>query len=102
MSIETIFNNQKVPENYKVPFKKNYDTYLLNGQIKKWSGKLSDVYSPIYSKNSEGVLQPILLGTVPQMGEKDAMEALDSANEAFSNGTGAWPTMRVSILEFSN
>ena len=23
------------------------------------------------------------------------MEALDSANEAFSNGTGAWPTMRV-------
>jgi len=29
------------------------------------------------------------------MGEKDAMEALDSANDAFSNGTGAWPTMRV-------
>ena len=87
MSIKTIFNEQEVPESYIVPLKKKYDTYLLNGQIKKWNGKTSEVFSPIYSKDTDGVLKPTLLGTVPLMGEKDAMEALDSANKAFSNGT---------------
>ena len=95
MSIQGIFNDQKVPEPYKVPLKKNYDTYLLNGEIKKWTGKTAEVFSPVYSKNQKGDLQPTLLGTVPVMGEKDAMEALDAANEAFNNGTGVWPTMKV-------
>lgn len=95
MSIKSIFKDQNVPEAHRVPLKKNYDTYLINGQIKKWNGKTSEVFSPVYSTDTDGVLKPTLLGTVPHMGEKDAMEALDSANDAFSNGTGAWPTMKV-------
>jgi len=95
MSIKTIFDDQNVPESFQVPLKKKYDTYLLNGQLKKWTGKTSEVYSPIYSQNASGKLEPTLLGTVPVMGEKDALEALDSANEAFNNGTGDWPTMKV-------
>ncbi len=95
MSIKTIFDDQNVPESFQVPLNKKYDSYLLNGQIKKWQGKTSEVYSPIYSQNSEGKLEPTLLGTVPVMGEKDALEALDAANDAFNNGTGPWPTMKV-------
>ncbi len=44
MSIKTIFKEKNVPENYRVPLKKKYDTYLLNGEIKKWNGKTSDVF----------------------------------------------------------
>ena len=95
MSIKTIFDDQNVPEPFQVPLNKKYDSYLLNGQIKKWEGKTSEVYSPVYSQNSEGKLEPTLLGTVPVMGEQDALEALDAANEAFNNGTGLWPTMKV-------
>lgn len=95
MSIESIFNNKEVPEAYRVPLKKDYDTYLLNGEIKKWKGKKAKVFSPVYAADDQGELQPVLLGTVPEMGEKDALEALDAANEAFKNGTGSWPTLRV-------
>jgi len=95
MSIETIFNDKKVPEAYQVPLKKEYDTYLLNGEIKKWTGKTAEVFSPVYSEDAQGELQPVLLGTVPQMGEPDALDALEAANEAFKNGTGSWPTLKV-------
>lgn len=95
MSIETIFNDKKVPEAYQVPLKKEYDTYLLNGEIKKWTGKTAKVFSPVYREDAQGELQPVLLGTVPQMGEADALDALDAANEAFKNGTGSWPTLKV-------
>ena len=95
MSIQTIFKDQNVPEQYQVPLKKKYDRYLLNGEIKKWKGKTSEVFSPVYQEDANGKLEPALLGTVPTMGEKDALEALDAANDAFNNGTGDWPTMKV-------
>ena len=95
MSIQTIFKDKKVPEEFDVPLKKNYDKYLINGAIKTWKGKTAEVYSPIYTANEEGQYGPTLLGTLPVMGEKDALEALDGANEAFNNGTGSWPTMKV-------
>jgi len=87
MSIKTIFDDQNVPAPFQVPLNQKYDTYLLNGEIKKWHGKTSEVHSPIFTKNAAGKLEPTLLGTVPVMGEKDALEALDSANAAFNNGT---------------
>ena len=95
MSIDTIFDNEKVPEAFQVPLKKEYNSYLLNGEIKKWSGKTAEVFSPVYAKNDQGILEPVNLGTVPVMGEEDALEALDAANSAFANGTGSWPTLRV-------
>lgn len=95
MSIKTIFNSTNVPEAHRVPLKKKYDTYLLNGEIKKWTGKTAPVYSPVYMPDEKGELHPALLGSLPVMGEKEALEALDAANEAFRNGTGSWPTMRV-------
>ena len=38
---------------------------------------------------------PTLLGTVPDMGETEALEALDSALGAYGKGQGVWPTMKV-------
>ncbi|NNC45643.1 MAG: NADP-dependent glyceraldehyde-3-phosphate dehydrogenase, partial [Winogradskyella sp.] len=35
------------------------------------------------------------LGTVPNLSEKEALEALDSACSAYANGQGLWPTMKV-------
>lgn len=95
MSIETIFNDKKIPKAFQVPLEKKYDKYLLNGEIKRWKGKTAKVFSPVYKTDDQGALQPVLLGTVPEMGEVDAIEALDAANEAFKNGTGSWPTLRV-------
>jgi len=95
MSVSKIFQNKKIPKSVKIPQNKNYDTYLLNGKLKKWSGETSEVFSPIYTSNSEGEYHSTLLGSIPVMQEKDALQALDVANNAFDNGTGVWPSMTV-------
>jgi glyceraldehyde-3-phosphate dehydrogenase (NADP+) len=94
-NIQTIFSEKSIPKEFEVPKNKNYDTFLLDGNLRKWKGNTSSVYSPIYTANSQGEMTATLLGTIPVMQEKDALLALDSADQAFDNGTGAWPTMKV-------
>ena len=38
---------------------------------------------------------PTLLGTVPDMESESALDALESAKNAFDRGKGQWPTMSV-------
>jgi glyceraldehyde-3-phosphate dehydrogenase (NADP+) len=68
------------------------ETYLLDGELKKWTGPTSEVYSTISSTDE---YKPTLLGSIPFMGEKEAMEAVDAADIAYNNGQGLWPTMKV-------
>jgi len=71
------------------------DQYLVNGQLKKWKGATTEVYSTIYTPNSAGENAPTLLGTIPDMETESALEALDAAKMAFHRGQGLWPTMKV-------
>ncbi len=57
-----------------------------------WEGETSEVYSSI---STTPEYQPTLLGSIPAMGEKEALEALDAALEAYDEGKGNWPTMKV-------
>ena len=68
------------------------NTYLVDGQLKSWSGETAEVYSTISSTDEYA---PTLLGTIPQLGEKEAIAALNSATNAFDKGKGIWPTMKV-------
>jgi len=95
MSISKIFQDKKIPKSVEIPKNKKYNTYLINGELKKWNGETSNVFSPIYTSNPEGKLRSTLLGSIPVMQETDAIQALDAANKAFDNGTGTWPTMTV-------
>ena len=72
------------------------DRYLVDGQLKKWVGNTSEVYSTIQTANSDGKIGPTLLGTIPDMETESAIEALNSAEKAYDKGKGLWPTMRVS------
>nr|MBP7388936.1 aldehyde dehydrogenase family protein [Chitinophagales bacterium] len=65
-------------------------TYLVNGEIKTWSGALQEVYSPIYVD-----AKPFRLGAYPMMGEAEALDALAAAEAAYDLGRGHWPTMTV-------
>ncbi len=93
--IQSIFQNKTVPKEFEIPKNKYYDTFLLNGELIKWKGNTSKVYSPVFTTNSEGKMAATLLGSIPIMEEKDALLALDAANQAFDNGIGIWPTMKV-------
>ncbi|WP_411893418.1 NADP-dependent glyceraldehyde-3-phosphate dehydrogenase [Winogradskyella sp. A2] len=81
-----------IPEQYQIKEILNQNTYLVNGELKTWTGDTSKVYSTISSTEN---YQPTLLGTIPTLGESEALEALDSAVKAYGKGQGLWPTMKV-------
>ena len=85
----------KVPKEYIVP-NYNCDQYLVNGELKKWKGNTSPVYSSIIIKDENGdSSNKTLLGSIPDMETESALEALDAAKNAFNRGQGYWPTLKV-------
>jgi glyceraldehyde-3-phosphate dehydrogenase (NADP+) len=79
--------------NYTDITPKKSDKYLINGEIKKWNGAFSQVYSTISTSESYA---PTLLGEIPDLTYKEGLQAVEAANNAFDNGQGIWPTMKVS------
>lgn len=79
--------------NYTDITPKKSDKYLINGEIKKWNGAFSQVYSTISTSENYA---PTLLGEIPDLTYKEGLQAVEAANNAFDNGQGIWPTMKVS------
>jgi len=93
-----------IPEIYRI---KNLDQkeYLINGEIKIWNGETEKVYSPICLKKNDKIDQ-IIIGSYPLLSEKEAMQSLESAVNAYNNGQGEWPAMKIEdrikcILDFT-
>jgi glyceraldehyde-3-phosphate dehydrogenase (NADP+) len=82
-----------IPVEFQIKTLLNQETYLVNGELKKWTGSTSEVYSTISSTNTYA---PTLLGTIPTMDETAADEVVKSAVAAYDKGQGVWPTMKVS------
>jgi glyceraldehyde-3-phosphate dehydrogenase (NADP+) len=81
-----------IPEQYQIKKTITQNTYLVDGELKTWTGETSEVYSTISSTET---YKPTLLGTIPTLGEKEALDALNSAVTAYNKGQGSWPTMKV-------
>jgi glyceraldehyde-3-phosphate dehydrogenase (NADP+) len=82
----------EIPEAYKITSLLHQKTYLADGKLKEWKGQTAEVYSTISSTEN---YKPTLLGTIPQLREKEALEVLNSALKAYDKGQGLWPTMKV-------
>jgi glyceraldehyde-3-phosphate dehydrogenase (NADP+) len=68
--------------------------YLVNGELRRWSGPMQEVQSPVYVKTAGGLVQKVV-GRYPLLGEAEALEALAAAVEAYDHGHGIWPSMSV-------
>lgn len=82
-----------IPTEFRIDNLLHQDTYLVDGELRKWTGETSEVYSTISSTENYA---PTLLGTIPTMGEFVADEVIKSAVAAYDKGQGIWPTMKVS------
>ncbi|TDQ31291.1 NADP-dependent glyceraldehyde-3-phosphate dehydrogenase [Zeaxanthinibacter enoshimensis] len=82
----------QIPEAYAITDPIHQKKYLVNGKLESWEGASTEVYSSISSSEDYA---PTLLGSIPDMGEPEALAALQGALEAFDQGKGIWPTMRV-------
>ncbi len=88
MSIKQI----KIPAEFQVKAPIHQKAYLVNGELKEWNGKSTEVFSSI---SSTADYAPTLLGSTPDMGETEALDALEAALVAYDQGKGVWPTMHV-------
>ncbi|WP_291128796.1 NADP-dependent glyceraldehyde-3-phosphate dehydrogenase [Flavobacterium sp. UBA7682] len=82
-----------IPSEFQITTLLNQDTYLVNGELKKWTGETTPVFSTISSTDHYA---PTILGSIPAMGEIEGNEVVDAAVAAYNNGQGLWPTMKVS------
>lgn len=85
-------SQSNIPEQFKINQLVNQDTYLVDGALTPWRGETSNVFSTISSTED---YKPTLLGSIPTLGKKEALIALDSAVSAYNKGQGLWPTMKV-------
>jgi hypothetical protein len=67
-------------------------TYLINGEIRQWDGKMQEVTSPIIIKGASGRTR---IGAYPMLDEATAMSAVAAAHAAYGRGMGAWPMSSV-------
>jgi glyceraldehyde-3-phosphate dehydrogenase (NADP+) len=84
----------EIPEAYRLGAPIEQRDYLVDGQLRTWSGPLATVRSPVYLATEQGDRQ-VILGSTPELDEQAALDALEAAVRAYDNGQGAWPTMRV-------
>ena len=84
----------EIPEQFKIAQPLDQREYLINGELKTWTGNLNPVLSPVFVKDGSGYKQKVI-GSTPLLTSKESLEALDSAVKAYDLGRGQWPTMSV-------
>jgi len=87
-------NENDISEQYRIDEPIEQRHYLCNGEIVVWTGPQQDVLSPI-CETINGSVQQRRIGSYPLLSEKEALETLDAACQAYDHGRGAWPTMSV-------
>ena len=84
----------RIPPAVRLETPLRQDVYLVNGELRRWTGPIQDVFSPVCIETAAG-LSPYLLGSYPLLSENEALEALHAAEQAYGQGRGPWPTMAV-------
>ena len=93
--LDTLFPTQsEIPPQYCLAEPIEQREYLLGGQLLNWDGPLAPVRSPVFLATAQGD-QQVILGSTPLLNAEAALAALEAAVQAYDNGQGAWPTMRV-------
>lgn len=83
-----------IPEAYRLDAYIEQREYLIEGELKTWTGELAPVMSPVFVKEGSGNKQKIL-GSTPLLNAAEAMRALEAAVRAHDLGKGEWPMMSV-------
>lgn len=83
-----------IPEAHKLDTYLEQREYLIEGELKTWTGDLAPVVSPVFVKEGSGYKQKII-GSTPLLTAAEAMNALEAAVKAHDLGKGEWPMMSV-------
>ena len=74
--IEAMFPAEKeIPKSHLLTGPIEQHEFLVNGELRQWSGPMEDVFSPVRIKTPSG-LKPRLIGRFPLLTEQESLEAL--------------------------
>src|SRR5688500_10288269 len=93
--LDCVFPHENtIPNEFRIPEPIDQREYLIDGELKTWTGNLNPVLSPVCIRvGSE--LQQQVIGHTPLLTSKESLEALDAAVKAYDLGHGMWPTKSV-------
>jgi glyceraldehyde-3-phosphate dehydrogenase (NADP+) len=92
---DTFFISQdSIPDTFQISQPIEQREYLINGEMKIWSGSLNPVLSPIVLRDGSDFKQKVI-GSTPLLTSTESLEALQAAVRAYDLGNGQWPTMSV-------
>lgn len=83
-----------IPDQFRISEYVEQREYLIDGELKKWSGKLNPVLSPVFIKEGEEYKQKVI-GSTPLLTSQEALDAMEAAVKAYDMGHGDWPTKSV-------
>lgn len=86
--------SHQIPAEVQVPFTEQRE-YLIDGELREWTGNLAPVVSPVFTKQPDGTWTQQVIGKTPLMDSATALQALDAALRAYNLGQGYWPTRSV-------
>src|SRR5216110_3206696 len=84
-----------IPAEHRLAAPIHQRTWLVNGEIRTWSGTCKTVLSPVCVRSAGNELKQLEIGSYPVMSGTQSDEALAAAVAAYDNGRGEWPTMSV-------
>ena len=84
----------QIPLPLRFPAPIEQRAYLCNGALRAWEGPLQEVLSPVCLQE-DGRLVQQRVGAYPLLTEREALDVLGAATQAWDHGRGAWPTMSV-------
>lgn len=86
---------ESIPQAARVDAARYNLRYLIDGEVRTWAGAAAEVESPVWVRQPDGSLRPVVVGKTPMLDTAEAMQALAAARRAWNHGRGEWPTMRV-------
>ncbi|MBN1947938.1 MAG: NADP-dependent glyceraldehyde-3-phosphate dehydrogenase [Bradymonadales bacterium] len=94
--IQNLFPKEsELPSAVRLEGRIDQSRYLVGGTLRSWDGPFEEVLSPVCLRAEDGSASQAVLGAYPKLTEKEALEALQAAVQAYDNGQGLWPTMSV-------
>lgn len=93
--IENPFLAKDIPEEYIIKEPILCKNFLIDGELVTWNGTMQNVISSVFMQDASGNIKTSILGQIPDVDTEFALKALTSAEKAYDNGKGTWPTATI-------
>lgn len=87
-------SEETIPTAFNIGPPQEQREYLINGELRTWTGTMNPVASPIFVREANAYRQKVI-GSTPLLTRLEALDALEAAVKAYDLGHGHWPALSV-------